>query len=198
MVESTGSLLERLKQAREGNSSALGLLLDEFRPYLRFLADRAVDRRLSGRVDASDIVQQTYLSAVRKFDEFTGEDADTLVAWLRMIHERNLIDTVRRHLEAEKRSVNRESADVAVEPLQDIEMTSPSQRLMHGENAVRLARELSLLPDEQAEAVRRRYLDGWSLDEIAARMDRSKRAVASLLYRGLENLRERMANREDN
>jgi len=192
MVETTDSVLKRLQQARDGDSDALGALLDEFRPYLKLLAQRAMDGRLAGRVDSSDVVQQTYLSAVRKFDEFTGDDADALAGWLQLIHERNLIDTARKHLEAEKRAVGREETVIESEPLDDVELTSPSQRLMRGESAVRLARALVFLPDDQHEAVRLRHLDGWSLEKIAERMDRSKRAVAGLLYRGLENLRDRL------
>jgi RNA polymerase sigma-70 factor, ECF subfamily len=193
MVETTDSLIKRLRQARDGDTDALGALLDEFRPYLKLLAQRAMDGRLAGRIDSSDVVQQTYLSAVRKFDEFSGDDADALAGWLQLIHERNLIDTARKHLVAEKRSVGREETLIETEALDDVELTSPSQRLMKGESAVRLARALAFLPDDQSEAIRLRHLDGWSLEKIAGRMDRSKRAVAGLLHRGLENLRDKLA-----
>ncbi len=193
MVETSDSLIKRLQQARGGDANALGQLLDQFRPYLKLMAQRAMDGRLAGRIDSSDVVQQTYLSAVRKFDEFNGEDADALAGWLRLIHERNLIDTARKHLEAEKRAVGREETLIEAEPLADVELTSPSQRLMQGESAVRLARALAFLPHDQAEAVRLRHLDGWPLEKIAERMDRSKRAVAGLLHRGLENLRDNLA-----
>lgn len=194
MVETTDSLLKRLQKARDGDNDAMGALLDEFRPYLRLLAQRAMDGRLAGRVDASDVVQQIYLSAVRKFDEFTGKDADALAGWLQLIHERNLIDTARKHLAAEKRSVDREATLIESEPLDDVELTSPSQRMMRGENAVRLAQALTCLPDDQAEAIRLRHLDGWGLEQISERMDRSKRAVAGLLHRGMENLRDRLSD----
>jgi len=193
MVETTDSLVKRLRQARNGDSDALGALLDEFRPYLKLLAQRAMDGRLAGRIDSSDVVQQTYLSAVRKFDDFIGEDADALAGWLQLIHERNLIDTARRHLVAEKRTVGREETLIETEALDDVELTSPSQRLMKGERAVRLAGALAFLPDDQSEAIRLRHLDGWPLEKIAERMDRSKRAVAGLLHRGLENLRNRLS-----
>ena len=192
MVDTTDSLLDRLQKARDGDDDALGELLNEFRPYLKLLAERAMDGRLAGRVDSSDVVQQTYLSAVRKFNEFTGHDADALAGWLQRIHERNLIDTARKHIGAAKRTVNRESDQDGVELADDAELTSPSQRMMRGENAVRLARTLSLLPGDQSEVIRLRHLDGWSIERIAERMDRSKRSVVCLLHRGLENLRSHM------
>jgi RNA polymerase sigma-70 factor (ECF subfamily) len=139
----------RLQRAKQGDEAALGELLDEFRPYLRLLAVRALDDRMAGRVDASDVVQQTCLSAVRRFTEFTGDDVEGLIGWLRVIHEHNLVDTARKHLEAERRSVRREEPDAAPDRLAIEELTSPSHRLMKGERAVELARWLSTLPADQ-------------------------------------------------
>ena len=152
-----------------------------------------MDGRLAGRIDDSDVVQQTFLSAVRRFSEFTGDGTEALAAWLRRIHERNLIDTARKHVEAQRRSVTSEATQVAVEPIAEEEMTSPSQRLMRGEDAVRLARAISRLPVDQAEAIRLRHLDAWSIDEIAKRMNRTRRAVISMLHRGITGLRSKLS-----
>lgn len=198
MVFSTESFFERLRLARNGDNAALGELLDQYRPYLRLLAERAMDGRLAGRIDASDVVQQTFLSAVRKFEEFSGSDADALAGWLQLIHERNLIDTVRKHVQAERRSVGREVALTSDEPVEDVELTSPSQRLLRGESAVRLAQALMQLSADQSLAVRLRHLDGWPLEDIAKRMGRSTRAVAGLLHRGMEQLRERLSDQAGN
>lgn len=179
-----------LQRAVQGDQQALGRLLDEFRPWLRLLAQRALDGRLAGRIDGSDIVQQTYLSAVRQFSEFQGNTTQELSAWLQKIHERNLIDETRRHIGAEKRAVTAEAQNVDVDVLAEADFISPSQRLLIGENAVRLARAISRLPDDQALAVRLRHLDAWPLEKIAERMDRSQGAVVALLHRGITNLRK--------
>ena len=193
MSESGTSFESLLRQARSGDQQALGTLLDEFRPYLQLLARRAMDGRLAGRIDDSDVVQQTFLSALRRFSEFTGDGTEALAAWLRRIHERNLIDTARKHVEAQRRSVTSEATQVAVEPIAEEELTSPSQRLMRGEDAVRLARAISRLPVDQAEAIRLRHLDAWSIDEIAKRMNRTRRAVISMLHRGITGLRSKLS-----
>jgi RNA polymerase sigma-70 factor, ECF subfamily len=194
MTDTAENLSSLLQQAQGGNDQALGVLLDEFRPYLRLLAQRAMDGRLAGRLDGSDVVQQTYLSAVRRFSDFSGDSPEQLAAWLQKIHERNLIDTARKHIEAERRSVNAEATQVEVEPLVESELSTPSQRLMRGENAVRLARAIGRLPDDQAEAVRLRHLDAWSIPDIAERMTRSPRAVIALLHRGITNLRKQLTD----
>lgn len=194
MSESADNLPSLLQRARSGDAQALGVLLDEFRPYLRLLAQRAIDGRLAGRLDDSDVVQQTYLSAVRRFAEFSGETTEQLAAWLQKIHERNLIDTARRHIEAERRSINSEATLVEIEPIAEGELSSPSQRIMRGENAVRLAQAISRLPDDQAEAVRLRHLDAWPIADIAERMKRSHRATIALLHRGISNLRTQLTD----
>lgn len=195
MSESGSSFASLLLQARTGDDQALGALLDEFRPYLRLLARRAMDGRLAGRIDDSDVVQQTFLSAVRRFGEFNGEGTEALAAWLRRIHERNLIDTARKHVGSQRRSVSSEATSVAVEPIAEEELTSPSQRLMRGEDAVRLARAIGKLPEDQAEAIRLRHLDAWSIDQIAERMNRTRRAVIALLHRGITNLRTNLSDK---
>ena len=65
-----------------------------------------------------------------------------------------------------------------------------SQRMMAGERAVRLAAALGRLPDDQAQAVQLRHLDGFPIAAIADKMDKSERGVAGLLFRGLRKLRE--------
>jgi RNA polymerase sigma-70 factor, ECF subfamily len=181
-----------IRKARDGDESALGELLDHHRPWLRLLGRRGLGGKFAGRIDESDVAQQTFLSAVRGFGQFNGSSPDELAVWLQQIHERNLQDAVRKHAMAQKRSVDREETFVE-EEIPPIELTSPSQRLMLGERAVRLAAVMSQLPDDQQDAVRMRHLDGETLESISQRLDRSERAVAGLLYRGLTNLRKALA-----
>lgn len=181
-----------IRKARDGDDAALGELLDHHRPWLRLLGRRGLSGKFAGRIDESDVAQQTFLSAVRGFEQFNGSSPDELAVWLQQIHERNLQDAVRKHAMAQKRSVDREETFVE-EEIPPIELTSPSQRLMLGERAVRLAAVMSQLPDDQQDAVRMRHLDGETLESISQQLDRSERAVAGLLYRGLTNLRKALA-----
>lgn len=190
MSDADGNLDSLLQRAISGDEQSLGRLLDEFRPWLRLLAQRFLDQRLGGRIDDSDVVQQTYLSAIRRFGEFRGSSTEELAAWLRAIHERNLIDETRKHLGTEKRAIGREETPNEISQL--VTETSPSQRLMQGESAVQLAKAITAIPEDQATAVRLRHLEGWSLDQIAEHMQRTDRSVANLLHRGLANLRGKL------
>jgi len=62
--------------ARAGNVAALGQLLELYRAYLTLLARMEIGRRLQGKFDDSDIVQETFLEAHRDFPQFrvVGDD----------------------------------------------------------------------------------------------------------------------------
>jgi RNA polymerase sigma-70 factor, ECF subfamily len=179
---------ELLAMARRGDRDALGKLLEHYRAYLRVLAQRHLDGNLGARIDASDLVQQTCLSAHRNFANFAGDDRDFL-AWLRNIHEQNLRNVLRDHVAADKRAVGRETSGDQLGSIAAL-TSSPSQRLMQSEAAVQLARCLEQLPADQCNAVRLRHLEGWTIRDIASEMERSEQAVAGLLKRGMQQLRE--------
>jgi RNA polymerase sigma-70 factor, ECF subfamily len=188
-----------INDALKGNRDAIGQLLDRHRPYLKMLTQRALAGRLQARVDDSDLVQQTCLSAFQNFENFDGKDEAQFVAWLQKIHDRNVQDTIRKHVGAKKRSIINERSADAVENYQGLfhlQSLSPSQRLMKTEDAVRLAEALSSIPEDQREAVRLRHLEGWSLAELEKHFERSETAVASLIKRGLENLRKQIKTEE--
>src|SRR5437899_12573408 len=64
--------------ARAGNGLALGQLLEQYRNYLVMLARLQIGRRLQGKVDASDLVQETFLEAYRDFGQFRGSTEQEL------------------------------------------------------------------------------------------------------------------------
>jgi RNA polymerase sigma-70 factor, ECF subfamily len=193
---------EKLLAAKAGDELAKGELLNRFRPYLNVIAQRLLDDRLQGRLDFADIVQATFLEASRDFPQFRGETVESFLAWLRNILRNNVSTAHQEHLATQKRSAHREiklgrSASgsgswVTLEGLLPSESSSPSQRMMKNEAAVVLAACLEQIPSTQREAIRMRYLEGMSLKSISERMGKSEMAVAGLLKRGLQGLRQEM------
>jgi RNA polymerase sigma-70 factor (ECF subfamily) len=187
-----------LVEALAGNRESLGRLLEDYRAYLMVLAQRYLDDRLRGRLDPADLVQLTFLEAQRDLPAFRGQHIEELLGWLRNILRHNVSSAHQKHLVAQKRSAGRERAvpsDQSGPGLADLipsETTSPSQRVMRDEAAVYLANCLQTLPETQREALRLRYVEGQSLKEISAAMSKSEMAVAGLLKRGLQSLREKM------
>ena len=72
------------------------------------------------------------------------------------------------------------------------EQSTPSQRAIRKEEALRLAKALACLPPEQREAMELHHLQGMTLEETGRAMDRTKGAAAALIYRGTRRLRELM------
>jgi RNA polymerase sigma-70 factor (ECF subfamily) len=190
MNELQKSLAELIRQARAGDERALGQLCEQHRPYLKLLAQRSLDSQIGVRADASDLVQQTLLSAIRNFKNFEGEHSAQFVAWLQVIHERNVVDTIRAHT-ADKRAVNREGPIVDDRNQINPQTDSPSARAMRSEEAVQLAQAMETLPADQREAVRLRHLEGWPISRIAASLARSEEASAGLIKRGMAKLRKK-------
>ncbi|RMF40718.1 MAG: sigma-70 family RNA polymerase sigma factor [Planctomycetota bacterium] len=187
-----------LDAALQGDEEAFGLLLDQYRPYLLVIARRSLDPRLRQRLDPADLVQTTFLEAQRDFRAFRGQSIAQLLGWLRNILRHNVSTAHQRHLFTEKRSAGREVTNRSSDSQPGhvdralAETTSPSQRVIRGEFVDMLLVQLAELPDTQAEALRLRYLESLTLKEIAEAMGKSEVAVAGLLKRGLQTLRNRM------
>jgi RNA polymerase sigma-70 factor (ECF subfamily) len=175
--------------------------LDRFRAYLHLLARLSLASRLRGKVDPSDVVQQTLLQAHEHIAQFRGQSDAELAAWLRQILANHLAKLIR--------DFGRARRDVAAERSLEAELgassvrlgdwlaageSSPSARAARDEDAVRLADALAGLPEPQRRAVLLRYYEGFSVPEIGLRLKRSRPGVASLLRRGLARLREQLGN----
>jgi RNA polymerase sigma-70 factor, ECF subfamily len=188
-----------LEKAREGDREALGRLLEARRAALHRLAKRQLDGPIAARVGASDIIQQTFLEAHRSFGQFAGQDTRELTAWLHGILDHKVAGAIRDHALLQKRSVHRDrSMDdshggrASLKNELDAGISTPSQRVMRGEEEQRLMKALSVLPDDQREAVRLRHLEGLALADIARHLGRSPAATAGLIKRGMQVLRRKL------
>jgi RNA polymerase sigma-70 factor (ECF subfamily) len=183
-----------------GEHDRQGEDLERYRPLLRLLAQIHLDPRLQAKLDPSDLVQETLGQAYACLPDFRGRTAAELEAWLRTILTRKVLHAVRRYLGQQNRDVRRERA---LDPQAGhssghpgglaAEQSSPSERAMHGEQALRLARALEGLPPAQREALVLQHWHGLSLAEIGTRLGRTPSAVAGLIKRGLRALRADLA-----
>jgi RNA polymerase sigma-70 factor (ECF subfamily) len=82
---SDDSVADLIGRARDGEATALDQLLKVYRSYISLLARLQIDRRLQGRIDPSDLVQETILQAGRHFAGFRGCSEGELVVWLRRV-----------------------------------------------------------------------------------------------------------------
>jgi RNA polymerase sigma-70 factor, ECF subfamily len=180
--------------------------LERYRSYLRLLAGLRLDRRLRGKIDPSDLVQQTLLKAHQAAGQLRGPGDGDRAAWLRQILTNTMADEVRRFGRTKRdagmeRSLvaSLDESSVRLEAWLAEDRSSPSQQAMRHEQLVRLAEVLAGMPEDQRRAVELHHLRGCSIADVGQQMGRSKAAVAGLLRRGLRALRERLAGtgRED-
>jgi RNA polymerase sigma-70 factor, ECF subfamily len=198
MTVETPDIQAMIEGAQNGDEAAKGQLFERCRPYLRILAQRQITGALARRLDPSDVVQQTLLEAHRDFRDFVGASEPELAAWLERILAHNVAETIRFHAITAKRAVGREEpaggcakATAGWQELPE-DSSSPSQRAMRGEEALRLARAMEGLPHAQREAVRLRHLEGWPLARIASELGKSVPATAGLIKRGMQSLRHKL------
>ena len=160
-----------------------------------------LDEQLAGKVDVSGVVQNTMLEVHQQAATWQALDQEARIAWLRRVFANNLLDEIRR-FRAQSRDVAREvSLDRALEQSASRlnvwlakPQSSPSQKAIRSEQAVRLAAALSCLTPPQREAIELHHLQGIPLAEVGQRMKRDKGAVAALIFRGVRRLRELLGN----
>jgi RNA polymerase sigma-70 factor, ECF subfamily len=177
--------------------------LEQYRDYLKLLADLQLNPRLRAKEDASDIVQQTMLDAHLGFADFRGKTDAELRAWLKMILTHNLLAVARRY-GTHKRAVGREvtlqdqleQSSALLHQRLVADQTSPSMTLMKRERSEQLADALLNLLDDERSAVVLKHYHNWSVAEIAQHLGRTQDAVAGLLRRGLKKLREHLREKD--
>jgi RNA polymerase sigma-70 factor (ECF subfamily) len=186
-----------IAQVRGGDEGALGRLFERYSPYLSLLARLQIGRRLQGKADPADMVQETFLEAARHFDRFRGNTEPELTGWLRQILAGCLAHLVRRYYGTQARDVRLERMleDDLAQSSRVIDcglvasQSTPSQQASRREQAVLLADALDRLPPDYREVIILRHLEGLTFPEVAERMGRSVDSVEKLWVRALPRLR---------
>jgi RNA polymerase sigma-70 factor (ECF subfamily) len=204
MESSAGVVEHLLPQARAGRAEALGQLLERYRNYLELLARLQIGRRLQSKVDAADVVQETFLDAHATFGQFRGGTERELVAWLRQVLAFNLASLVRHYCGTRRRDV-----DLERELVRELDQSSqaldhgfiapdssPSHKVARREQAVLLADALGRLAPDYREVIILRQLEGLSFPEVAVQMDRTVDSVKKLWIRALAQLRRSLGDDE--
>jgi RNA polymerase sigma-70 factor (ECF subfamily) len=196
----TQDLLDRVARADPGAAEALW---ERHRPALRRMIDLRLDRALSRRVDASDVVQDVLLKASLRLPEYLRNPAIPFHLWLRQIARDHIIDAHRRHREAARRTLNRErpllvgtaarvagdrsSLDLAAQ-LRDPALT-PAAEALRRELQCRFHAALLNLDEDDREIIVLRHFEQLSNSEAAQALGLSEPAAGMRHLRALRRLR---------
>jgi RNA polymerase sigma-70 factor (ECF subfamily) len=179
--------------AKEGDQPAIDQLCRIYGERVRRIIRLRIDRKLRPKIDSVDIVQDALVLALAGLRDFTYRDEGDFLRWLSRIAENKLCDILN-GFHAEKRDIRREIPFKKVEmntgngfsgvaaPLQT---TTPSVLLSRKEQLDRLERAIDSLKPEYREVILLSRIERLSHEETAARLGKSKGAVAMLLSRAL-------------
>jgi RNA polymerase sigma-70 factor (ECF subfamily) len=198
----TESLLDR---AAQGDPGILADLFARHRDRLLRMVELRLDRRLQGRIDAADVLQDAYLEAAGGFPRYLEERAAPFYLWLRCITGRKLMRLHRHHLGARARDARREVALDAILPQATSEAlaaqllgcwTSPSEAAVRSERRARVEDALNAMDSIDREVIVLRHFEQLSNAETAAVLGIEEPAASKRHVRALARLKEALRELE--
>ena len=192
--------LRLVRRAAEGDAAAAGEALVRHRARLRRMVDARLDRRVRGRVDPSDVLQDGFADALARLPGYLADPRLPLFLWLRLVVGERLAKVHRDHLGARARDAGREvslyrgpmpaasSAALAAHLLG--KETSPTQAAVRAERLVRLQEALNALDPLDREVLSLRHFEELTHAEAARVLDVGEAAAAKRYVRALRRLRD--------
>ncbi|MFN2614328.1 MAG: sigma-70 family RNA polymerase sigma factor [Actinomycetota bacterium] len=165
-------------RAREGEPDAFAELYDRYvdRVY------RFVLYRVSGDVGlAEDITSEVFVRALRKIRGFTWQGRD-VGAWFLTIARNLVLD----HFKSGRFRLEKLGVDVGEGNAEHI--VDPEDQALSRVSQADLYRAIQQLGNEQQEVIYWRFLQGYSVAEAAAAMDKTEGAIKALQYRAVKAL----------
>src|SRR5207244_4518150 len=193
----TDDLLERSAQ---GDRQGWGALLARHRERLRRMIALRLDHRLQGRIDASDVIQETYLEAWGRLADYLRNPTMPFYLWLRFLAGQKLVTLHRHHLGRQMRDAGREvslyrgrlpeasSAALAAQLLG--RETRPSEAVVRAELKVRLQEALNSMEPLDREILALRHFEQLSLAEAAQVLGLTESGACRRHLRALKRLKE--------
>ena len=193
-----------LGRARAGDAQARAELFARCRDRLRRMVRLRMDRRLQGRIDPSDVLQDAYLDYARRFAEWADRPTLPFFLWLRLLTGQKLVDLHRRHLGAQMRDAGQEvslyrgalpqasSASLAAQLLG--RLTSASQAAVRAETQVRVQEALNGLEPIDREILTLRHFEMLGNEEAAAVLGLRKSATSNRYIRALKRLKDALGD----
>jgi RNA polymerase sigma-70 factor (ECF subfamily) len=196
-------LPELLQRAAAGDQQALQDLFARYRDRLKRMVRLRLSRRLQGRVDDSDVLQESFLEISKKLPEYVQQPTLPFFLWLRHMTGLKLAEVHRRHLGTQMRDADREvslhrgglpeadSVSLAAQLLG--KLTTPSQAAIKAEQRIYVQEALNSMDPVDREVLALKHFEQLSTAEIAEVLGLSKAGAGSRYLRAIKRLREILA-----
>ncbi len=187
---------------RSGDPAAAAVLFCACRNRLKKMVRLRLDRRLQGRLDASDVLQEAFLDVQHKAADFAARADLPAFVWLRLVTAERLLILHRQHLGTRMRSPSQEvplwgrSPAATTQSLANLllgRLTSPSAAAIRAERQHRLQDALNAMDSLDREVLALRHFEELSNSETAAVLALTKTAASNRYIRALKRLKEILA-----
>jgi RNA polymerase sigma-70 factor, ECF subfamily len=200
MIGDSSETCELLNRAAAGDQEGWSGLLARHQDRLRRMVSLRLDRRLQGRIDPSDVLQESYLEAAAHLAEYLRQPSMPFFLWLRSITGHKLLELHRQHLGTQMRDAGREvsleqgpwpQASSAVLAAQLLgHEPRPSEAAMRAEMKFRLQEALDQMDPIDREVLVLRHFEQLSTAESAAVLGIKEAAAGKRYIRALKRLKE--------
>jgi len=190
-------LLARLEA---GDERVVNELFTRYRERLRQMVRLRLDRRLQGRIDASDVLQEAYLEVARRAREYVARPTMPPFLWMRFLTAQKLLELHRHHLGARMRDAAQElslyhraapqATSVSLAEMLLGRLTSPTLAARRAEMQQKLQEVINSLDPLDREVVALRHFEELSNSEVAQVLGLSKTAASNRYIRALARLKE--------
>jgi RNA polymerase sigma-70 factor (ECF subfamily) len=176
---------------RGGDDAVMGTLFERYRERLQRMVQFRLDPRLVGRIDAEDVLQESFLEAEKRLQAYRDDHKPFLV-WIRLITQQTMVDLHRKHLGAKMRSAGREIGPPASGTLSGFfvaHVTSPSGAVMREEIRQKIEAALASMDDIDREVLLLRHFEELSNKEAAIVLGIQENAASNRYVRALGRLK---------
>ena len=182
-----------LAMCAAGNADAVSQLLEQHRPFLRRIVELRLDRSLRGRVDPSDVVQETQLEVMRRIVDYVQRRPMSFRVWLHYTACQRLTTLWRHHRRTRRRTVDREVVlpeESSIALARHLLAESPSERLQQQELVQKVQAAVGRLAPLDREIVLLRNFEELTNQESAERLGIDEAAASKRYGRALLRLRK--------
>jgi RNA polymerase sigma-70 factor (ECF subfamily) len=200
MSSEIGQIDSLIERAALGDKQALAELFSRFRDRMKQMVKLRLDRRLSGRIDPSDVVQDAFVEASKRLPDFARKKELPLLLWLRLVTGEKLIDLHRAHLGAKMRDAGMEvslyrgalpeASSVMLAGQLLGQLTTASQAAIRAEVRLQVQTALNSLAPLDREVLALRHFEQLDNDETALVLGITKSAASHRYVRSLARLKQ--------